>query len=74
MKHLKSLPDDIWDGDKNRIDPNDLQNIMCDKHDLNVDFINREATCRKCGYGFRFQLHEVKFDGGKLYNIRGEEL
>lgn len=70
-KNLNNLPDskdEFWQyEEKHEIDVNKLKSVTANcEHDFILDIPKREAHCDKCGYGFRFQAHQVKEVDGKL--------
>lgn len=72
MKDLPTLNNDP-DGELTHTDMGKMENLVCKDHDLSIDFGKREAHCKKCGYGFSFQIHEMEYDGKNLVK-KGENL
>jgi hypothetical protein len=80
MEYKPPLPDsrdnEFWIGDKQQVNIAKLENKICKfgEHNMNIDFGKRDATCEKCGWGFRFLVHMVKYEDGKLLDREGKPL
>lgn len=61
-------PGDGFEADLNQLTPFTVScGSTVESHNFKIDSKAREATCEKCGVGFRFQVHEVEYINGHLF-------
>lgn len=62
----ESTNEDWKEGDVNVVDLNSLENIFCSQHEVRLNIPLREGVCERCGYGFRFMIHDIEINKDDL--------